>query len=119
VDAGFPTKAIRPRVFAGLTIRLKDVLDLTDGRVRRSLGFTLNELVTEDWAAIQRSGQEAWTQAIGRGAAIAGFDGLLVPSARRPQGRNVVIFPRNLRSGSKVEAMAKEELPPHPSRWPK
>lgn len=118
-EAGFPAKTIRPRVFAGITIRLKDVLDLTNGRVRRSLGFKLDDLITEDWSAIQWSGEEAWTQAIGRGAAMAGFEGLLVPSARRQHGRNVVIFPQNLRGGSKVEVMAKEDLPPHPRTWQK
>lgn len=117
-EAGFQAKTIRPRVFAGLSIRLKQVLDLTDRQVRRALGFTLEDLITEDWAAIQDAGQESWTQAIGRGAARARFEGLLVPSARNRHGANVVIFPQNLRSGSRVDAMAGADLPPHPSEWP-
>lgn len=117
-EAGFSARTIRPRVFAGLAIRLELVLDLTDRHVRRALGFTVKDLIMEDWEAIQEAGQEAWTQAIGRGAAHAGFEGLLVPSARDPHGRNVVIFPRNLRAGSNVEPVAKADLPPHPSEWP-
>jgi RES domain-containing protein len=114
-EFGFSPK---PRVMAGLAIRLRHVLDLTDARIRRLLGFTVAELVNEDWSGIQQAGEESWTQAIGRGAAIAGFTGLLVPSARHAHGRNVVIFPRNLGRGSTVEPIAPEDLPPHPSQWP-
>lgn len=112
LEAGFLPQTIRPRVLVGLTIQLSHVLDLTDSRVRRSLGFTVNDLVTEDWSAIQESGQEAWTQALARGAATAGFEAIVVPSARHPGGKNVVVFPQNLSAGSTVQAMAKEDLPP-------
>ena len=118
LQAGFPASVIRPRVMVGLAIDLKQVLDLTDGRIRRSLGLTLADLIEEVWSAIQLSGEEPWTQAIGRGAAEAGFEGILVPSARQLRGKNAVIFPGNLRRGSTVEAMAKEDLPPHPKTWP-
>lgn len=46
---GFAPANIRPRVMAGVTLNLKTVLDLTDGRIRRKLGFTLADLVDEDW----------------------------------------------------------------------
>jgi len=118
LDSGFSAPTLRPRVLAGLTIRLQSVLKVTDRRVRRFLGFTVKDLIMEDWPAIQQAGQEAWTQAIGRGAALAGFEGILVPSARRRYGKNVVVFPTNLGGGSKVEAIGKEDLPPHPSQWP-
>lgn len=118
LQAGLPATVIRPRVMVGLAIDLKQVLDLTDGRIRRSFGLTLADLIEEDWSAIQLSGEEPWTQAIGRGAAEAGFEGILVPSARQLRGKNAVIFPGNLRRGSTVEAMAKEDLPPHPKEWP-
>jgi RES domain-containing protein len=107
----------KPRVLAGLAIRLRHMLDLTDSRIRRFLGFTVADLVGEDWSGIQQAGEESWTQAIGRGAARAGFEGLLVPSARHAPGRNVVIFPQKLRVGSSVAAIAPEELPPPPGRW--
>jgi len=113
-EFGFSPK---PRVMAGLAIRLRHVLDLTDSRIRRPLGFTVADLVEEDWAGIQQAGEESWTQAIGRGAAIAGFEGLLVPAARHAPGRNVVIFPQKLRRGSAVKAIAADDLPPHPSQW--
>ena len=112
-EFGFSPK---PRVMAGLAILLRHVLDLTDWRIRRFLGFTVADLIEEDWSGIQQAGEESWTQAVGRGAAIAGFEGLLVPAARHASGRNVVIFPQKLRAGSAVEAIAAEDLPPHPSR---
>jgi RES domain-containing protein len=114
---GFPAAAIRPRVLAGAKVKLRIVLSLTDKSIRRKLGFTLRALVDEDWQMIQREGDESWTQAIGRGAYKAGFEGLLVPSARdRPDGKNLVIFPGNLRGGSKIDLLGKDDLPPHPAR---
>jgi RES domain-containing protein len=115
---GFEVSDIRPRVMAGVKLNVKRLLDLTDGGIRRKLGFTLRELTGEDWHTIQIDGEESWTQAIGRGATIAGFEGLLAPSARDWKGRNVVIYPDNLASTSTVELMAKDELPPHPTEWP-
>jgi RES domain-containing protein len=112
---GFPASSIRPRVFAGARVRLRAVLDLTDASIRRRLGFTLAELLDEDWQGIQDEGDESWTQAIGRGVYVAGFEGLLAPSARdRPNGENIVVFPDNLRPGSRIEILGEDELPPHP-----
>ena len=115
---GFLKEQIRPRVLAGLAVNVKRLLDLTDTGNRRRLGFRLDELVGEDWRAIQSGGEESWTQAIGRGAMLAGFEGLLAPSARDRGGTVVVIFPGKLEPTSTVEPMAKEDLPPHPSAWP-
>ena len=87
--------------------------------MRRKLGFRLNELTEEEWHTIQVAGEESWTQAIGRGCRWAGFEGLIAPSARNRLGKNVVTFPDKLGEGSRIELMAKEKLPPHPSEWPK
>ena len=113
---GFSASAIRPRAFCGAEVAVQSVLDLTDKSIRRVLGFTLAELVDEDWLAIQQEGDESWTQAIGRGAYEAGFEGLRVPSARdRPDGINLVFFSTNQRPGSKIDIIGKEDLPPHPA----
>lgn len=119
VRYGFTDEDIRPRVMAGLRVNARRLLDLTDGKIRRKLGFRLDDLTKEDWRAIQEGGEESWTQAIGRGARAAGFEGLIAPSARHRGGTNVVLFPENLDSESIVEPMARDELPPHPSDWPK
>ncbi len=118
IKYGFEAHHIRPRVLAGVKLNVKRLLDLTDAGIRRKLVFRLDELTAEDWLAIQSGGEESWTQAIGRGAILAGFEGILAPSARNRHGTNVVIFPENLASTSTVELMAKDELPPHPSDWP-
>jgi RES domain-containing protein len=115
---GFKASNIRPRVMAGIRLNVKRLLDVTDARIRRRLGFTLAELTGEDWHSIQSAGDESWTQAIGRGARLAGFEGLLAPSARERNGKNVVVFPENLARTSTVDLMARDELPPRPSDWP-
>lgn len=115
VEGGFPLSAIRPRVMAGARIRLQAVLDLRQRRLRRKLGFGLNELLEEDWKSIQNGGEESWTQAIGRGCRDAGFEGLLVNSARQRRGTNLVAFPDRFARGSKVVVLAAAELPPHPA----
>lgn len=118
IGAGFKNKNIKPRVMAGAAIKAKRLLDLTNSGIRKKLGFSLNELLDEDWKGIQDGGEESWTQAIGRGAHLAGFEGLIVPSAQdRPKGKNIVIFPDRLMKGSRCEVIAKEDLPPHPSMW--
>jgi RES domain-containing protein len=103
-----------PRVFVGISFKLKSVLDLTESKVRRRLGFSLNELLTEDWRALQENGEESWTQAIGRGASSASFEGILVPSAQDRNGTNIVIFPGNLARSGAIELMGKDQLPKHP-----
>jgi RES domain-containing protein len=113
---GFPASSIRPRVFAGAQVQLHAMLDLTDGNIQKRLGFTLDELLDEDWLGIQEEGDESWTQAAGRGACIIGFEGLIVPSCQhRPDGVNIVIFPKNLRTDSRIYILGEDDLPPHPN----
>ncbi len=118
-DYGLGTKTVKPRVMAGAELNLHCLLDLTNAGIRRKLGFSLTELLEENWRSIQDAGQESWTQAIGRGSLAAGFEGLIVPSARnRPRGRNLVFFPDHLEPASWVRLCGKDHLPPHPSTWP-
>lgn len=115
---GFKSADIKPRVMAGVRVKVHRLLDLTDAKIRRKIGFGLADLTEEDWAAIQSTGEESWTQAIGRGCRSAGFEGLLAPSAQHRAGINVILFPDKFDSDSSVEAIARDELPPHPSGWP-
>lgn len=114
LEYGFARATIRPRVFVGLKVDLKCVLDLTQPRIRRALGYTISDLVTEDWRAIQAAGEESWSQAIGRGAVAARFEALLAPSARNRTGKILVAFPSNLRTAHAVRVIAADELPRHP-----
>lgn len=63
---GFSLSSIQPRVTAGAKVALHKVFDLTSPSNRRKIGFSRDELVSEDWHAIQLAGDESWTQAIGR-----------------------------------------------------
>lgn len=114
---GFKISDIRPRLMMGMRVKVHRLLDLTSAKTRRKIGFRLADLIEEDWAAIQRAGEESWTQAIGRGCRSTGFEGLLAPSAQHRAGRNVVLFPDKFDSDSLLELIAGDELPPHPSRW--
>ncbi|QDT04259.1 RES domain protein [Rubripirellula lacrimiformis] len=111
VAFGFPMTAIQPRVTAGAKVSLGKVLDLTDGEVLGAIGFSLADLAGEDWQAIQSGGEESWTQAIGRGCCIAGFEGIIVPSAQHPGGKNIVIFPEKLANSSEIRVLGADQLP--------
>ncbi len=108
---GFPLTAIQPRVTAGARVRLSKLLDVTDTSILAQLGFTRKELLQEDWRALQREGEESWTQAIGRGAFLAGFEGVLVPSAQHKKGKNIVLFPGNFTKTSQIEILGSDQLP--------
>lgn len=115
---GFDLAQIKPQVIAGASVTLQNVLDLSSAGIRRRIGFTLADLMDEDWQTIQAEGDESWTQAIGRGCRTVGFEGLIAPSARnRPKGRNLILFPDRLQPGSCVTLVDKNDLPPHPSQW--
>lgn len=111
VAFGFPLTTIEPRGTAGAKVSLPKVLDLTDPKVRARIGFSLAELVNEDWKSIQASGEESWTQAIGRGAKAARFDALIVPSARHTSGKNIVILNNKSTQGVKIMPLALDKLP--------
>ena len=95
---GFAIETALPRVLVSIQVRLQRVLKLTDPKVRRILSVTRDQLVGEDWRAGNRSGEEALTQAIGRLAGDAQWEGLEVPSAADAAGVNLIVFPGNLLS---------------------
>src|SRR5690606_15680679 len=43
-SVGFEVSSLRPRVFCGAKVHLQQVLDLADARVRKCLGFSLQDL---------------------------------------------------------------------------
>jgi RES domain-containing protein len=108
--AQIPLPFATPRLLVALELALHAVLDLTLGSVRERLGITLEELRAEDWRKVQEKDQESFTQAIGRSAFSCGGEGLRVPSARVPEGVNVVYFPENQRPASRVVVLESEKL---------
>lgn len=102
---GLPVESALPRVFAAIGADLSTVLDLTDGTVRQRLRISLDRMTGEDWRRMNASGKEALTQAIGRAAFEAGFEGFIVPSAQDKRGQNLAVFQEKLLPGSGLQEL--------------
>ena len=105
-----PDHEALPRVIVAIRVRLGQVLVLNDARVRRVIGISLTKLLAEDWRREQDAGREALTQAIGRAAFDAGFDGMLAPSHARNGGVNLVAFSDRLTPTHTLEVLHPEAL---------
>ena len=53
-----------------------------------------------DWKAAQASGQEPLPQAVGCAMIAGSIEAILIPSAQRREGTNLVVFPLTLLPGS-------------------
>jgi RES domain-containing protein len=108
---GLPGNVVFPRSMIAMKAKLHDVLDLTDGSIRKHLFISKDRLMDEDWRSAQDSGAEALTQALGRASHRVGFEGLLVPSKADPSVSNLVVFPHNMHNKSQITFENEEELP--------
>jgi RES domain-containing protein len=106
-----PVSNAMPRVFVAIDVRLERVLDLTSMKVCGMLGLGMDDLIQQDWRHEQRAGREALTQALGRAAFHCSLEGLLIPSAARPGGSNLAVFPTNLLSSSSISVSNSSLLP--------
>ena len=111
---GVPPWMALPLVLTALEVDLYPALDLTDGRVRRALRVSRARMLAEPWWLLQDRGREALTQALGRLARDQGFAALVAPSAARPRGTNVVIYPDRIVAGSRLAVVNPDRLPPGP-----
>jgi RES domain-containing protein len=91
-----PIAMALPRVVAAFEFAVDTMFDLTGERILDVFGVALERIEAESWRAARDSGAESTGQAIGRAAWELGLQGLLVPSAERPGGTNVVLFPQRL-----------------------
>lgn len=116
----FPPDAACPALYLALgpEIRLGEVLrHLTSERLSRLNGYRLSEIILDLTATLDCRDATAFglphdallhdtdyraTQALAAAATARGVEGLLVPSATL-LGDNLVVFPTNLRSGSRLE----------------
>jgi len=108
----FPLTAAMPRVFAAIKVQLNRLLDLRLGAVRKIVRVSARRIRMEEWWTKQELGEEALTQAMGRLAWEARWEGLLVPSAALAGGANLVVFPENLDPSSRLEILNPAALPP-------
>ncbi|MGH9833128.1 MAG: RES family NAD+ phosphorylase [Blastocatellia bacterium] len=83
------------KTMVDVSVKLTKVLDLTDPDVRLAIGVTEPDLKVE-WEDVKRAGDEAITQSIGRLAREAGFEAIIVPSARHSGNNLVILNPDNL-----------------------
>lgn len=105
VTAGFDLATRFPRGIAAFKVHLKKVLDLTDPKVRRSLGVSKTVLIRiDEWKKYQYRNKRALTQKIGKYALEIGFEGLLVPSAVC-DGVNLVVLPDNVHPPSEFSLL--------------
>ena len=104
-----PVHVFAPRYFVSLSFELERVVDLTDGVTRRRIRFSRRRMVETDWRGEMAAGIVPLTQLVGQAAAESGLDGLLVPSAAKRDGKNVVAFPANFQ-GSSLVVLAPDKL---------
>lgn len=102
---GFAPRDLLPRVIRAIRVRVSRLVDMTDGDIRRSLMVSEQRMLDTNWRKANARGNEALTQAIGRAAAEAGLEGLIVASSVRPKEFNLVIFLGNLSRRSRVDAV--------------
>jgi RES domain-containing protein len=96
--AAQPLRPKARRVLYTIRVSLKNVLNLTAPGLLDRLGITIETLQNDD---------QSPCRIIGGAANWLGHDGLLVPSARRSGGTNLVIYRQEL-SASDFEILAEE-----------
>jgi RES domain-containing protein len=106
-----PVESAMPRVTVSVRVRLGRVLDLADGKTRSALRVSKRRMLDEPWREEQKAGREALTQALGRLSHELGWEGLLVPSAARKEGMNLIVFPANLYQRGCLEIINVGDLP--------
>ncbi|MBN1557572.1 MAG: RES family NAD+ phosphorylase [Lentisphaerae bacterium] len=102
-----PDEKALPKTLVCIAVRVSRALDLTDGEVRQRLGVSKARMTDEQqWRSDHYHNRESITQAIGRAAATLGYEALTsLSAADKPHGVNVVVFPKNLLSGSLLEVV--------------
>lgn len=107
---GIPDDHTMPRTFVAIDVKLTVVLDLRAGSIRQRLKVAAARMLDIDWRSQMQRGREPITQAIGRTASQAGWEGLLVPSAADRQGSNLLVFPQNRRKQSALRVLNVDRL---------
>lgn len=107
---GLPAQSAMPRTFVAVEVELSHVLDLTDGKVRQSLGVSLARMLECDWRAEVHAEKVPITHQIGEAVFNTGLEGLLVPSAAAEREVNLVFYPEVLQPKSRAEVVSADRL---------
>lgn len=111
---GLPLEHCLPASLVLIRIRLVQVLDLTAASQKKRLGITAESMKAELPPAPGGRRHQAARHALARVVHAARIEGLVVPSARRPRGKNLVVFPSNLGKKSRLLIVNPEALPKRP-----
>jgi len=106
---GIALHAAMPRIFVAIQAKLSKVIDFTEGANRKRLLIAEQRLLECDWRKEMASGIAPLPQLVGQAAKEAGLEALLVRSATDATGRNIVIFPDNLRKASHLSVLSPEK----------
>ncbi len=107
---GLPINTSMPRTFVAIHVELSRVLDLTAGRNLQSLRVSEQRMLECDWRKVGAAGREPVTQRIGRLAAEANLEAILVRSSADNDGSNLVVFSDNLWTTSRVSVVSPDRL---------
>lgn len=99
---------IKPRVTCGIHWELSSVIDLTIDGLPSWLEVA--NWLKEDFEKINDAGNETLCQAFGRAARNSGINGMFCPSARVPNGINLVVFRDRLRKTDSMRILGEEKL---------
>ena len=108
---GWTKSDFNVRLIVGMHWELQAVVDLTAAATLKSLKVTHKAIVSCDWDAEQTAGDEPVTQAIARAAFENLAEGLIVPSARRRRGVNIVYYPSHRRDGTVIQTLDEANIP--------
>jgi RES domain-containing protein len=107
---GWTRSDFKAQLLIGMHWDLQAVLDLTSPHILRLLKVKKSDILNCDWSAEQNAGREPLTQAIARAAFERLAEGLIVPSARRAGGVNVVYYPSHRRPGTLIQTLNTEAI---------
>ncbi len=108
---GWTTADFHAQLKVGMHWKFQAMVDLTAAATLRSLKLTNREIVNCEWETEQAAGQEPVTQAIARAAFENLAEGLIVPSARRKGGVNIVFYPNHLRDNTLIQTLDEHNIP--------
>jgi len=108
---GIAVEEAMPRTFVAIEAKLRTIVDFRLGSVRQRIQVSQDRILTVDWRKDVAAGREPITHLIGRAASDIGLEGIIVPSAADPNGHNLLIFPRNLQTGSEIGVLNPNGLP--------
>jgi RES domain-containing protein len=102
----------RPITQVTISASLSKVLNLRDPICTAAFPFPLTTFIAEEYHRQSDGDPEILAQALGRLAAVAGIQGLIVPAKPDPGGSNLVVYRPNLDAASVLDIYGKEFLPP-------